>query len=740
MIEQFNKVTDEEISTNGVSALSDRPNSISRYGQGGLSADQLKAWFDKLARLIAEKFNAMCDTLCSGDASKHIGIKLGDYKSLYDLIEGIQNGSLASYLTVSEKSLTETARGFNEDIQEAFEALERNNGVTSELRTDVDAVVSDIDISLDTSEYKLTIATKDRLGRTISTDTIDFPLESVVVNGRYDQGYIFLTLRNGNEINIPLTNIVNGLVGSAEFYDKVDALYTTISRVETSCKEYTNSASEAIRKNVEQTAGEITSVNNALTNAVKEQEATNKVVSSRLNSLDKAVFGAVYSTVEDLSAAYVKGVPLGAQTHALLESVATCVLNDSVDVDMPIFSAADSAFVSNGVFSLNGTYASGEVIAFAEKSAQTPTGQVAVGFDVLKGSCEGEAYIDLMYTNEDAGMDLYCLRIPIPEEAGFTKIWVEAYEVGVAPTYARIYCSQDTSFNDMEFRLYVGHDVTKASYDTKLDKIVSTRKNLLPREALNLNNWGDYTPPSGNKRKKFALDLPDGWYVMRCNREVLEGRYLFLYHSTNGGEATSAKCDTVFNATGYNASGHFITNNEGNVNPIWFKVDGTVRYELGLIGGNISDISEWQIERLPDNEFSPTNAPGVVAKPTKYEEYDPRIYEIPDEIKNLDGYGVGLNDRYYNSIDFSLGLYTQYVAKRDYEEGDYNSDTMHTDYDKTTYLLASPRVVSIGQFLPSLKGGDLLVTGGGVIRFESKDIEDKEVKMPIKSSVYFQVK
>ena len=59
-----------------------------------------------------------------------------------------------------------------------------------------------IDLSVDTSTYVVTATLKDQDWTTLSSDTIDLPLESVVVGGSYDSATkkVILTLENGNTV------------------------------------------------------------------------------------------------------------------------------------------------------------------------------------------------------------------------------------------------------------------------------------------------------------------------------------------------------------------------------------------------------------------------------------------------------------------------------------------------------------------------------------------------------------
>lgn len=82
-----------------------------------------------------------------------------------------------------------------------------------------------IDVSLNTTDYKLTITLKDQDGTALATKTVDFPVESVVVNGTYDSTNqkIVLTLVNGNTIDIPVGALISGLQTEITSSNKLDA-------------------------------------------------------------------------------------------------------------------------------------------------------------------------------------------------------------------------------------------------------------------------------------------------------------------------------------------------------------------------------------------------------------------------------------------------------------------------------------------------------------------------------------
>lgn len=70
-----------------------------------------------------------------------------------------------------------------------------------------------IDLSINSSTYVMTLDLKNSAGTTISTDSIDLPLETMVIGAIYDSTNkkIVLTLKNGETIDVPVGDLVSGL-------------------------------------------------------------------------------------------------------------------------------------------------------------------------------------------------------------------------------------------------------------------------------------------------------------------------------------------------------------------------------------------------------------------------------------------------------------------------------------------------------------------------------------------------
>jgi len=90
-----------------------------------------------------------------------------------------------------------------------------------------DAFAKSLAVSID-SDYVITFTLKDANNNTLATQTIDLPLESVVVSGSYDDTTksLILVLENGQEITIPVSDLVDGLVSQNDLTNVLLNYYT----------------------------------------------------------------------------------------------------------------------------------------------------------------------------------------------------------------------------------------------------------------------------------------------------------------------------------------------------------------------------------------------------------------------------------------------------------------------------------------------------------------------------------
>lgn len=92
----------------------------------------------------------------------------------------------------------------------SFITKDVNNLTYYTLKTNTGSLIN---LEINDTTYVVTLKLKNQDGTVISTDTIDLPLESVVVSGRYDNTTkkVILTLENGSEVDFSVADLVAGL-------------------------------------------------------------------------------------------------------------------------------------------------------------------------------------------------------------------------------------------------------------------------------------------------------------------------------------------------------------------------------------------------------------------------------------------------------------------------------------------------------------------------------------------------
>ena len=97
---KLSNITPAQIAAKGVQALPNRPNTASRYSEAGLSATQLKLWFDNLATFLADKINEVQNVIAGEDAAKYIRLALDEYglENLNDLVSAFKNSTFAEQM------------------------------------------------------------------------------------------------------------------------------------------------------------------------------------------------------------------------------------------------------------------------------------------------------------------------------------------------------------------------------------------------------------------------------------------------------------------------------------------------------------------------------------------------------------------------------------------------------------------------------------------------------------------
>lgn len=99
-----------------------------------------------------------------------------------------------------------------------------------------------IDVTLNKSTYVMTISLKDKNGEVLNEKTVDFPMETAFVNASYDKASktMKFTLESGSTVDVPLGDLVEGLVSQTDF----NVLSGEVETLKTEVENNTNAISE----------------------------------------------------------------------------------------------------------------------------------------------------------------------------------------------------------------------------------------------------------------------------------------------------------------------------------------------------------------------------------------------------------------------------------------------------------------------------------------------------------------
>ena len=81
-----------------------------------------------------------------------------------------------------------------------------------------------VNFTMDKKTFIVTIEVLNRAGKVIHKTYLDLPLEEFVVGAAYESGKLTVTLKNGEKVEIPVSDIVGGLVTDAKHNADIKAL------------------------------------------------------------------------------------------------------------------------------------------------------------------------------------------------------------------------------------------------------------------------------------------------------------------------------------------------------------------------------------------------------------------------------------------------------------------------------------------------------------------------------------
>ncbi len=176
-MKELSKITQAQISSKGVQALADRPNQNSQYGASGLSATNLKLWFDKLATFLADKINELQGVLSAEDAAEYIRIALDEagVTTLHELVESYSNGVFAEDIFKALPSVSAEERVAVQSIINEF--AQRISDSEDEIEDIWDQCVCNVSGSIGNIQI-LTVRLLNANGDAVGTFTLDMKVNT----------------------------------------------------------------------------------------------------------------------------------------------------------------------------------------------------------------------------------------------------------------------------------------------------------------------------------------------------------------------------------------------------------------------------------------------------------------------------------------------------------------------------------------------------------------------------------
>lgn len=190
--------------------------------------------WDKVDEAYAELKSS---TETSQEEIESIKTKNTEQDEKISALESDNNTNKTDISNIKQEQTTqnESIEGLKSKDTEHDTKLTELEGKDTELENKIidltDKAGNKLKLEIDTTNYIMTLELLNEKGETLDTQTIDFPLESVVVNGRYEEGNIILTLQNETEITIPIGDIVNGLINQETFDQAMEKINTELNGI-----------------------------------------------------------------------------------------------------------------------------------------------------------------------------------------------------------------------------------------------------------------------------------------------------------------------------------------------------------------------------------------------------------------------------------------------------------------------------------------------------------------------------
>ena len=760
------KIKESELRELGVSALPSRPSFPSLYEGRARSAKELREAFDRLPRLIAERFNALLDAcgLLDGEReslAEAIATELFEGHSLADLFRDIESGALLSYL--------KNERG--EDLSSLLLALASPKGGVGAGETGA--------VSGETVEARLLKERGEILRSAASLYRLSHPQEGgaslcleVFKDGAWQTAGdlfslpkdIFLksgTVRTVTEDGVPESGYAVGekyldlvLGGETErhIYVKVSDLIDTVSVAHTGTGDIVTSlSSDGNTVTAERGISSSALVKKEELAALDEVYAKREGLASLLRKtalLAHAAEGHAFAYETDASAAFVKSVPAESDAYALLSRIGGKSLGGNLFDEGQIVAHVAGGFSmtydgKEGCLVLNGTLNETNNFALCNLTAPIAASGKTFSFSYLPvgGSftTENAAVICCFGSGHDsAGMPMDTYGYTTLSSSKAATVEGDTYQAteqatGVLDSFLLLISASDAefsayrvTFNDYRLRIMVNEGEAAKEYAPfRLSHAPATAIKTIGKNICPFKNITETKQSNGITYEA----LGNGGIHVHGTATALSNRYFTAYYGEplpigykmtrsgveKGSSVTFAIARMKKDATA--PGGWRVDTYMGET---FETIEGDYQYRVYLqvdVGKTVDLIVYPQIE--------------VGVNATAFSPYSEAKYLIPAAVQALDGYGRGISDTVYNYLDLENGRFVRRVGERAYVEGDREDESLLTDGVTTLYPLEEAETVDISAYLFD---GFLSVEGKGMLFFEN------EKKWDVPSEVTYQLK
>lgn len=260
-----------------------------------LLGDTTKEYVDKINKAI-ENVNSNADAIENLNVAVENAGKVDDVKV---------NGKSV----VSNKIANVTVNGSN--------TVTVTTSETGEITISAPTLAKSLRLAVNTSTYVLTATLKDANGNVLSTQSVDLPLETMVVGASYDERTkeIVLTLQNGNTTRFSVADLVAGLVATDNNFTDGQVLVADGNGKKAKSSGYT------IKTSVP--------ANAIFTDTTYEEATTSK--SGLMSAADKTKLNRIDSSLEGVTAdqiGKVKDVKVNGSTVLGTDGVANITIDD----------------------------------------------------------------------------------------------------------------------------------------------------------------------------------------------------------------------------------------------------------------------------------------------------------------------------------------------------------------------------------------------------------------------------